>query len=497
MKWHDFLLGAMATASLLASRAAIAQPTSTFPWTYTLTGESSLTDDCPVCDRVAIVVPLRGTFQLRLLEQGPLFTTYSLDDISLHGKNANGARYSVTGKGTYRIGGELAVLQDLFLEVEIGNGVSTNLCYLTNSAARPVRNWPMLRMDAIQTNGTMIQQYSFEIAAAPFREIWFSTAKGFTSQPEGGGSTWVSSGDIVSTAGRVVKQNFELVGKLGFMPVVPDLGVKDFDILPGGEIAFSMEQAQFSETLGDLTTGDLVTDRGRILKKWSSLLETFSPDPLPVPAGLGAVQVRDSGEIVFSTENGFFSRKLGSAVSSTDLLSDTGLVVESGSQLLSPFGLKDPTLDCGVTAVFVWPSPIFETWFFTRKGFQDTNSNTYAAGDLLSDRGYVVFGAAELLSPLSPVEATNGLPSDGLYVISDASAASATGTTKLNEPFLTNNPPFSFGLSWTSSNRLFQLEKAANAAGPYAPVTPIGTGEEFVDPGAATNTAGFYRLRTW
>jgi hypothetical protein len=497
MKWHDSLLGAVAAALLLAPRTAIAQPTSTFPWTYTLTGESSLTDDCPVCDRVAIVAPLRGTFELRLLEQGPLFSTYSMEHISLHGGNANGASYSVTGKGTYRIGGEVATVQDAFLEVEIGNGATTNLCYLTNSVARPVRNWPMLRMDAIQTNGTLTQQYSLEIAAAPFREIWFSTAKGFISQPANGGSNWVSSGDIVSTAGRVVKQNFELVGKLGFMPVVPDLGVKDFDLLPGGEIAFSLEQAQFSETLGPLTTGDLLTDHGRVLKSWSSLLAAFSPDPLPVPPGLQAVTVRDSGEILFSVENGFFSKKLGNTLNSTDLLSDSGSVVEPGSQLLSAFGLKDPSLDCGLTAVFIWPSPFLETWFFTGKDFQDTNSNSYAAGDLLSDRGYVVFRAAELLSALSPAEATNGLPSDGLFVVTDASAATATGVTRMNEPVFTNDPPSSLSLSWTSSNRLFQLEKATDAAGPYDAATPIGTSEDYTDPGAATNPASFYRLRTW
>ena len=37
-------------------------------WRYQLLEGSTFTDDCPICDRIPIVVPMRGTFQLRLLE---------------------------------------------------------------------------------------------------------------------------------------------------------------------------------------------------------------------------------------------------------------------------------------------------------------------------------------------------------------------------------------------------------------------------------------------
>ena len=276
MKWTCVSAIILAGVSIIPF-GALAQPDKAVPWTYTLTAESSLTDDCPVCDRLPIVEPLRGTFQLRLLEEGPLFSTYSIEAISLKASGDEGRIYVVTGKGIYRIGGEVALVQEVFLAVEIGNGATTNLCYLTNSPARPVRGWPMMRFDAIQTNGTMTQQYSFEIAAAPFREIWFSTVEGFNSQLWNPPTNWISSGDILSQTGRVVKRNQELVARLGIMPVVPDLGVKDFDILPGGEIAFSLERGQFSETLGVLSAGDLLSDRGKLLKKWEALLAPFSP----------------------------------------------------------------------------------------------------------------------------------------------------------------------------------------------------------------------------
>jgi hypothetical protein len=420
-----------------------------------------------------------------------------IEAISLKAGRDEGRTYDVTGKGTYRIGGEVALVQEVFLEVAIGNGATTNLCYLTNSSARPVRGWPMMRFDAIQTNGTMTQQYSFEIAAAPFREIWFSTTKGFNSQLWNPPTNWISSGDILSQTGRVVKRNYELVGRLGFMPVVPDLGVKDFDVLPGGEIGFSLEQGQFSERLGMLSTGDLLDDRGMVLQKWEALLESFAPDPLPIPFGLGAVQVRDDGEVYFSTQNSFFSSKLGATVSSTDLLSDTGTVIEKGDQLLGAFDLKDPSLDCGLAAVYVWPNPIQETWFFIQKGFYDSSSNYFAAGDLLSDRGYVVYRASELLLEFAPLEIAAGVPLDGLFVVAENRSALSTGNSKLSQPVVTNQPPSSLVLSWTSSARVFQVEKGDSAAGPFVPAGPISTDTQFTDEGALTNSGGFYRLRTW
>jgi hypothetical protein len=487
----------LAACSFLMPCVALAQPTKTFPWTYTLTSESSLTDECPVCDRVPIVVPLRGTFQLRLLENGPLFSTYSIEAVALNGGSTNGPQYSVTGKGTYRIGGEVASVQELFLEVQIGNAAATNLCYLTNSPAQPVRGWPMIRVDAVQTNGTITQQYSFEIAAAPLREIWLSTGKGFFSQLWNAPTNRVSSGDLVSSTGRIVKRNSELLGKLGFMPVVPDLGLKDFDILPGGEIAFSLEQPQFSETLGELTTGDLLSDGGKVLKKWGALLEPFSPNPLQVPPGLGAAQVQNGGEIYFSAQNGFFSDKLGTPITSTDLLSDFGFVVKKGAQFLSSFALKDPSLDCGLAAVFVWPVPFQETWFFTRKGFSDVNSNFFAPGDLLSDRGYVVFRASELLTKFYPLDPTADVPMDGLFVVTDSTSNTAAGESMLSQPVSTNDPSASVRLDWTSSKRVYQVEKAESAGGPFLPVSQIGTDHTYIDNGALTNSQGYYRLRTW
>ena len=65
-------------------------------WFYTLVNGSQLVDDCPICDRATIAVPMRGTFQLRFVEQGPLFFTYALENISFTA-TGNGRSYKVTG----------------------------------------------------------------------------------------------------------------------------------------------------------------------------------------------------------------------------------------------------------------------------------------------------------------------------------------------------------------------------------------------------------------
>ena len=75
MFWPRLTMLALGFALFLASgRAGFAQaPTTNHPWAYLLLDGSTLTDDCPICGRPTIQEPMRGTFQLRLLESNPLF----------------------------------------------------------------------------------------------------------------------------------------------------------------------------------------------------------------------------------------------------------------------------------------------------------------------------------------------------------------------------------------------------------------------------------------
>ena len=61
-------------------------------------------------------------------------------------------------------------------------------------------------------------------------------------------------GDLLSSAGRVVRRNNDLTRNLGLMPIAPDVGLDAVDIIAGGEILFSINQDVFSETLGHCST---------------------------------------------------------------------------------------------------------------------------------------------------------------------------------------------------------------------------------------------------
>jgi hypothetical protein len=336
------------------------------------------------------------------------------------------------------------------------------------------------------------------INAAPFREIWFSTAQPFTAGLWNPPTNALSAGDLLSSIGQVAKRNGQLCGRLGIMPVVPDLGLKDIGILPGGEIAFSMGQDVFSETLGGLHPGDLLTDWGRILRTNSELFSAFVPSPVPrAGAGLGAVKVTDDGVVYFSVQTNFYSAKLGRTVQTGDLLTDSGDVVRSEAQLLANFNPAKPAADYGLNAVFLWPSG--EVWFSTTQGFADTGTNFYEAGDLLSDQGYVVYRNAELLSAFAPTGGGTNLGLDAVYVITDIPpAGKGLGPANLALPQPTNQPPASLAFEWSAGGHVVQLEKATSPAGPYLPASRIDTDGPFLDPGVRTNQAqAFYRLHEW
>jgi hypothetical protein len=206
-------------------------------WNYALIEGSQLTDDCLDCARPPIVAPMRGGFQLRLVEESPLFSRYAVQNISF-ATSIPLVTTQVAGHGTYRVGGEVALVQEMFLELLIDDGVTRKLCFLTNDNGGIERFWPMLKIHLDQMNGTAAQTYRLDLAAAPLQEIWLSTGQGFHPGVQAPYTNYVTPGDLISSAGRIVKRNHELTALLGFMPVVPDLGLDAADILPGGEIAF-------------------------------------------------------------------------------------------------------------------------------------------------------------------------------------------------------------------------------------------------------------------
>ncbi|HEU0011575.1 MAG TPA: hypothetical protein VFT34_17295 [Verrucomicrobiae bacterium] len=472
----------------LSPLSASAQtPTANRPWVYRLLDDSTLTDDCPICGRPTIQVPLRGTFSLRLLTQNPLFSRYAMEDIQF---TARGGDYRVTGSGTFQIGGEVALVQEMFLQVQVDNGFTSRLCYFTNATAAVDRLWPMIDVTLDQTNGTFTQVYSLRLAAAPLREIWFSIVNYFRATT--GLKGFIEGGDLLALSGDIVKRNSYFFTSVGAMPPAPDLGLDAVDILPGGEIAFSMDSGFPISTLGPLQHGDLLSTRGRIIRRNQDLLAPFGIQPPAPDVGLDAVHVLESGEILFSIETDVFSERLGITLHRGDLLSSNGTVVRTHQQMLARFHPLDGAKDYGLDALYLWPSG--ESWFSVEEGFDDSALGPILPGDLLSDQGYVVFRNRELLSAFAPAQSQSDYGLDALYVVTDATPSAPAPRMAIQPRPATR----SAGLMWQSEGRVFQVERADDVTGPFQVLSTIIPDLFFDDLGALTNrTQSYYRLRQW
>ena len=462
------------------------------PWQYRLIEGSTLTDDC-YCGRPAIQRRLRGSFQLRRLDENPLFTRYTVEDIAFRAGTPPDPHYQVTGHGTYQVGGEVALQQEMILELQIDDGLTNRFCLLTNVSPAVSRLWPMLEVSLDQSNKTVIQFYDLDLKAAPFREIWYSTAGGLTSGNWSPPTNAVSGGDLISDTGRVVKRNTDLTPGLGIMPLAPDLGLDAVDVLPGGEVAFSAEQDIASGGLGMLHHGDLLSNRSRVVRRNADLIRPFSPEPPAPDVGLDAVHVRDDGEVWFSTETDIFSETLGVTVRRGDLLSSSGRILKLNEELLARFQPADPKKDCGLDALYLWPSG--EIWFSVETDFAGSHFDSYLAGDLLSDQGYVVYRNLELTGAFAPLEDLADFGLDALFVVTDVAP---TAPTPRIVSFMVDPKTGTVSIRWEGQGRAFQLEAAADVLGPWLPLGPITPDLSLGwTPPPDRPLQSFFRLRQW
>lgn len=387
---------------------------------YRLIEGSTLVDDCTICGRPTLLIPIRGSFYLEPNEINPLFSNFGVRDLKF---TSVGPYWTYSGKleGTYRMGGEVAVVQQMKLEGII-NGIE-GLEFDSNLVPLQA-TFPWIEIDLEQLPPTNpLQTFRLHLVAVAWPTVWFSTEVGFT--PSAPGATKVSDGDLLSVTGQVVCTNNQLTGRLGIMPIVPDIGLDAVMwLIPSlhqqkgtltPEIWFSAERDIFSETLGPLHHGDLLSNAGRIVRTYADLVAKFSPMP-PVPDfGLDAITLGPDGKLLFSTEEGFFSEKLGVSISDGDLLCENGRIFKTIGQLLAKFQPIEPRpIQFGLDAAYVWPSG--EVWFSIEADFVDSKWGRIGHGDILSDTGRVVARNSELLAPFGPIEDLADFGLDGLEV---------------------------------------------------------------------------------
>ena len=459
----------------------IAAPAASKPVRYTLLSDSQFIKDCLICAIPTMFFPLRGTFDLIETDVGPQFTTYRIENVSFRAGFGTNSDYVITGSGTYRLGGQLAVFQEMVLNVTV-NGKPM---VLTNEDRIASRQFPLIKAFLDETQPEPANFYRIDLFAAPVREVWFSLQRRAMVR-----SRMVEPWDILSMDGRVVK-DYRLQSNLG-IPIRDrePSGVDALDVVPGGDVWFSLSENDFSDTLGELHEGDILSESGRIVRHNQDLTRPFAP--LLPDVGLDSLAVRDNGEILFSVRSNFFSPRLATTIKRGDLLSDRGQIVFLNEQLLSAF---HPTVqkDYGLDAVHVWPNG--EVWFSTEEGFVDGQLGTIQEGDLLSNLGYVAFRNVDLLAAFAPVDSTVDYGLDALFIVTDTISPAAQPRLA---PVDVNRSSGDITLQWQGPGRVFQVEKAGVVTGPYLPLSPIQTESEYLDKGAAKNSStGFYRLRQW
>lgn len=452
-------------------------------WQYHLIEGSSLLDDCLICDRVSVAIPMRGTFNLRKVAQGPFNTQYALENIDFQ---ANG--YSVRGSGTLSIGGDFAITQTITLDATIKTATDTFSASFTNQSKSVKRRFPMLSATMQQTNGAPAHTFTLQINAAPIREIWFSTAADFHAANIPGPDNQVTSGDILSMTGRVVKRNSDLTGKFPG-PTFENVGLDAFDLLPGAEIAFS------TGTGGLFNDGDVAQARSTNIFRYADFLAPLATIPDGDP-GLDALSFETPDKFYFSLKTDILSKDQTEILQHgdilwTDLTAQQGGVFRKNSDLLSRFDIANRDVDYGVDAIYIWPSG--EIWFSTRDGFTDSQLGDIAHGDLISDQGYIVFRNNELLAAFAPLEKPDSFGFDAVSVITDVTDIPKEFTISIRLD-LQNGM---VALDWQAAGRVFQIERADDVAGPFSAVSEIISDLHWEEPLATSAASRFYLVRQW
>jgi hypothetical protein len=455
---------------------------------YTLLAGSTFVDDCLVCGRPTICQPMRGSFDLVLLQNKPPYIKYAVKNIDFTASPGSNLERRITGEGVYVRFEEFAVLQDMTLAVQVKDSYTNKLAFFTNNSRLVEKPFPLIQVNLTQTNGSLLQTFSLQILAAPVREIWFSTAHAFVSTNRLPPTNQINPGDLLSNCGRVVRRNAELVQRLGLMPPVYDLGLDALNPTCKGEILFSVPQNVFSESLGLIQHGDLLSDRGAIVKRNQDLLAAFHP-PTSFDAGLDAVQLMPDGEYLFSIQSNLVLNST-TTLSRGDVLSDRGRVFLSHQQLLTNFQPAVTNRDFGLDALHILPDG--EICFSVEESFLDNRLGLIQSGDLLSNLGYRVLSNQDLLAAFAPADPAKDYGLDALFVVTDAQPPKPP--PRIVRCTRSGNL---FHLEWDGDGDVFQVEAAPNPGGPWLPCTPV-LPDLSSDVGSDSPSAsGLFRLRQW
>ena len=133
---------------------------------YRLLPESALLQGCfDPCDcLLQITEDLQGTFALQRVVPQPLpglYDVYAVSDVSFFAKRL-GETLHITGSGVYRVGGEVALLQQLTLDLRFGDQPPQRF----DSGLQPGVKFPRIDLD-VSMNGKVCYDTVLQLRAEP------------------------------------------------------------------------------------------------------------------------------------------------------------------------------------------------------------------------------------------------------------------------------------------------------------------------------------------
>lgn len=150
--------------SLVASNVVAQSGSSSGGTIYRLNPDSSFEQGCfpPCLCPVMVDVPVKGTFVLTPTGFDGLFNNYAVDDVRWT-VPLDGTNTLVTGKGTYKVGGEVAVQQELSLYLQIDGGT---VSHFDSGLVLEQVPFPEINV-TVSTNGQVCFDTVFGVSASP------------------------------------------------------------------------------------------------------------------------------------------------------------------------------------------------------------------------------------------------------------------------------------------------------------------------------------------
>ena len=119
MRIRSSLIAALSGLAILLVSTASARTHDTTTSLYQLEDRSTYADGCfGLCACPIRVLPLRGTFRLKRLDPDPLFQNYDVSEVKWVVPLPAGD-LTITGSGKYRVGGEVAIMHQLSLDLSV------------------------------------------------------------------------------------------------------------------------------------------------------------------------------------------------------------------------------------------------------------------------------------------------------------------------------------------------------------------------------------------